>query len=232
MLCSTQPTKQQSHRCSDTKLYTNVLWEHWCQFIDLRFVKTAIQNKQFLHIHPILYTVHFNKKYIINICYALLLTFFFCQKNLIFFLCILCETVFKKIDDIHIHIYIYINYGKLTLGQYNMPKSKTAKRLKVNKKTTRRKGNKRQQRKNEEDCILIEPYIEVVELVDNHSKELVKPTKEQSELVKTKKEQIDVTKPTPQQKASSSESLKSSSSSSKHVERRRSLRLLSMKANK
>lgn len=104
-----------------------------------------------------------------------------------------------------------------------MPKPKSTNQLKGNSKiTSQRKGNKKRHRKNEEDCILIEPYIEVVELIENQSKELLKPTKEQS----------DVAKQSPQAEANknSTESLKSMSN--RNVKRRRSLRLLSMKANK
>uniref|UniRef100_A0A034W701 Uncharacterized protein n=1 Tax=Bactrocera dorsalis TaxID=27457 RepID=A0A034W701_BACDO len=104
-----------------------------------------------------------------------------------------------------------------------MPKPKSTKQLKDNsKETTQRKDNKKPHRKNEEDCILIEPYIEVVELIENHSKELLKATKEQS----------DDTKPTLPKEVNKKSTGSLKSSGKRDVKRRRSLRLLSMKADK
>lgn len=104
-----------------------------------------------------------------------------------------------------------------------MPKPKSTKQLKdSSKEITQRKGNKKRHRTNEEDCILVEPYIEVVELIENHSKELLKPTKEQS----------DVTKPTLPEEVNNNSTRSLKSSSKRNVKRRRSLRLLSMKENK
>ncbi|CAD7013162.1 unnamed protein product [Ceratitis capitata] len=80
------------------------------------------------------------------------------------------------------------------------------------------KVNEKQQRKKEEDCVVIEPYIEVVELVENSSKDAVAPAKER----------MCTTKSLTEVNAVSAASLESVSS--KMVKRRRSLRLLSMRA--